>query len=98
MLLTVKAWRVSAAPQPTVFAFLGEDFDPVLIADKLRSIADSMNDDVMFQAAISGLKQAAANEVGSEFQALQWMSHMNVSGEMNYCGDTKGPTCLFKSF
>ncbi|KAM4588133.1 uncharacterized protein PAE49_002707 [Odontesthes bonariensis] len=40
----------------------GDDFDPVLIADKLRTIADSMNDDVKFQAALSGLKQAAAKE------------------------------------
>ncbi|KAM9758790.1 uncharacterized protein ACNS7B_005693 [Menidia menidia] len=40
----------------------GDDFDPVLIADKLRSIADSMNEDAMFQAALSGLRKAAAEE------------------------------------
>lgn len=41
---------------------VADDFDPVLIADKLRSVADSLNDDVRFKAALTGLKKAAAQE------------------------------------
>ncbi|AWP03096.1 putative bcl-2-like protein 15 [Scophthalmus maximus] len=37
-------------------------FDPVLIADKLRDVADSLNDDVTFRAALNDLKRAAAQE------------------------------------
>ncbi|GAA6215894.1 uncharacterized protein LOC120835289 [Lates japonicus] len=40
----------------------GDDFDPVLIADKLRSVADSLNDNVIFKAALNDLKKAAAEE------------------------------------
>ncbi|XP_071350392.1 bcl-2-like protein 15 [Trachinotus anak] len=39
-----------------------DDFDPVLIAEKLRSVADSLNDDVQFRSALNGLKQAVAQE------------------------------------
>ncbi len=42
---------------------LDEDFDPVEIADKLRSVADALNDDVNFRAALTDLKKAAAKEV-----------------------------------
>ncbi|KAK5934259.1 hypothetical protein CgunFtcFv8_014673 [Champsocephalus gunnari] len=37
-------------------------FDPVIIGEKLRSVADSFNDDVRFKAAVKDLKQAAAQE------------------------------------
>lgn len=40
----------------------GDAFDPVLIADKLRCVADALNDDYKFKAALSDLKQAAAQE------------------------------------
>ncbi|CAB1443523.1 unnamed protein product [Pleuronectes platessa] len=39
-----------------------DDFDPVLIADKLREVADSLNDDITFKAALNDLKKAAAQE------------------------------------
>ncbi|KAG7238346.1 hypothetical protein INR49_031062 [Caranx melampygus] len=39
-----------------------DDFDPVLIADKLRTIADALNEDVAFKAALAGMKQAVVNE------------------------------------
>ncbi|XP_068455083.1 bcl-2-like protein 15 [Clinocottus analis] len=37
-------------------------FDPVVIAGKLRAVADALNDDIMFQSALAELKQAAAKE------------------------------------
>lgn len=40
-----------------------DNFDPVLIADKLRQVADALNEDVKFKAALKELKQAAAQEV-----------------------------------
>lgn len=40
-----------------------DDFDPVVIADKLRSVADALNDDPRFKAALTDLKKAAAEEV-----------------------------------
>ncbi|TDH14185.1 hypothetical protein EPR50_G00041770 [Perca flavescens] len=39
-----------------------DNFDPVQIADKLRSVADALNDDPRFQTALTDLKKAAANE------------------------------------
>lgn len=39
-----------------------DNFDPVLIADKLRQVADALNEDVKFKAALKELKQAAAQE------------------------------------
>ncbi|XP_069393648.1 bcl-2-like protein 15 [Paralichthys olivaceus] len=39
-----------------------DDFDPVLIADKLRNVADSLNDDITFKATLNSLKEAAAQE------------------------------------
>lgn len=39
------------------------NFDPVLIADKLRSVADALNDDPRFKTALTDLKKAAAEEV-----------------------------------
>uniref|UniRef100_A0A1A7XV07 Bcl-2-like protein 15 n=1 Tax=Iconisemion striatum TaxID=60296 RepID=A0A1A7XV07_9TELE len=41
----------------------GDQFDPVLVADKLRTIADAMNEDPRFQKVLKDLKQAAAQEV-----------------------------------
>lgn len=40
-----------------------DDFDPVVIADKLRSVADALNDDPRFRAALADVKKAAAQEV-----------------------------------
>uniref|UniRef100_A0A8C4HGK2 Bcl-2-like protein 15 n=1 Tax=Dicentrarchus labrax TaxID=13489 RepID=A0A8C4HGK2_DICLA len=45
------------------FIFSDVNFDPVVIADKLRSVADSLNEDVKFKAALSELRKAAAQEV-----------------------------------
>ncbi|KAM7006242.1 uncharacterized protein LKV04_002870 [Tautogolabrus adspersus] len=39
-----------------------DDFDPVVIADKLRCVADALYEDYKFQAALGDLKQAAAQE------------------------------------
>ncbi|KAJ0023637.1 hypothetical protein NQD34_003536 [Periophthalmus magnuspinnatus] len=39
-----------------------DDFDPVLIADKLREVADALNANPKFQAQLSKLKQTAAQE------------------------------------
>ncbi|KAF7653792.1 hypothetical protein LDENG_00078490 [Lucifuga dentata] len=39
-----------------------DNFDPVLIADKLRSVADQLNDDIRFKAVLSDLQRAAAEE------------------------------------
>ncbi|KAM9362101.1 uncharacterized protein ABDE67_000117 [Symphorus nematophorus] len=39
-----------------------DNFDPVLIADRLRQVADGLNDSVKFQAALSDLKKAVAQE------------------------------------
>ncbi|KAI3370266.1 hypothetical protein L3Q82_025045 [Scortum barcoo] len=41
----------------------GDDsFDPVQIADKLRTVADALNDDVSFRAVVTNLKTAAVQE------------------------------------
>ncbi|XP_065810605.1 bcl-2-like protein 15 [Labrus bergylta] len=67
-----------------------DDFDPVLIADKLRRVADALNEDLMFQAALADLKQAAAQEavdaafskgVDSVFQS-QVLEQAEVASEM----------------
>lgn len=42
-----------------------DSFDPVLIADKLKSVADALNDDPRFKAVLTDLKKAAAEEVHS---------------------------------
>lgn len=39
-----------------------DTFDPVLIADRLRSVADALNDNAQFRAAVADLRQAAAQE------------------------------------
>ncbi|XP_076599521.1 uncharacterized protein LOC143328327 [Chaetodon auriga] len=39
-----------------------DHFDPVVIADKLRTVADALNDDFAFKAALADLKKAAAQE------------------------------------
>lgn len=46
-------------------SFFSDDFDPVLIADKLKRIADELDNDVMFQAALSDFKKAVALEVST---------------------------------
>ncbi|KAF6720788.1 Bcl-2-like protein 15 [Oryzias melastigma] len=38
----------------------GDDFDPVLIAQKLRAVGDALNDEAHFRAALSDLQKAAA--------------------------------------
>uniref|UniRef100_A0A1A8BLQ4 Uncharacterized protein n=1 Tax=Nothobranchius kadleci TaxID=1051664 RepID=A0A1A8BLQ4_NOTKA len=40
-----------------------DQFDPVLVADKLRTIADAMTEDPRLQVVLKELKQAAAQEV-----------------------------------
>ncbi|CAJ1051656.1 hypothetical protein EXN66_Car005336 [Xyrichtys novacula] len=40
----------------------GDDFDPVIIADKLRSVGDALSEDYRFKAAMTELKKAAAQE------------------------------------
>ncbi|KAM7401881.1 hypothetical protein PAMP_017158 [Pampus punctatissimus] len=39
-----------------------DDFDPVLIADKLKTVADALNEDAEFNAALAELKKAAAQD------------------------------------
>lgn len=39
-----------------------DKFDAVLIADKLRTVADALNDNMEFKAALNDLKKAAAQE------------------------------------
>ncbi|KAL6111697.1 bcl2l15 [Pungitius sinensis] len=39
-----------------------DNFDPVIIADKLRTVADSLNADAQFKAVLGELKQAVARE------------------------------------
>lgn len=39
-----------------------DTFDPVLIADKLRTVADALNDDIQCKAVLNDLKQAVAQE------------------------------------
>ncbi|CAN9512350.1 unnamed protein product [Ophioblennius macclurei] len=39
-----------------------DDFDPALVADKLRRIGDALVEDPRFSAALSDLKKAAAQE------------------------------------
>lgn len=44
--------------------FVSDDsFDPVIIADKLRTIADALNNDERFKTALGDLKSEAAQEV-----------------------------------
>lgn len=43
-----------------------DHFDPVVIADRLRTVADALNEDYRFQAALSELKRAAAEEAAVE--------------------------------
>lgn len=40
-----------------------DGFDPVLIADKLKAVADGLVDDVTFRATLNDLKKAVAQEV-----------------------------------
>lgn len=46
--------------------FISDEFDPIQIADKLRCIADDLNDDLAFQAALNELKTAVAKEVHAQ--------------------------------
>lgn len=47
-------------------SLLGDDFDPVLIAQKLRAVGDALNDEAHFRAALSDLQKAAAVQVSGE--------------------------------
>lgn len=49
-----------------VFSRLEDDFDPVLVAEKLRAIGDALNDEARFRAVFSELQEAAAKEVSGE--------------------------------
>ncbi|TMS19297.1 Bcl-2-like protein 15 [Larimichthys crocea] len=40
-----------------------DNFDPVIIADKLRTVADALNEDLKFKAALESFKKAAQKEV-----------------------------------
>lgn len=46
-----------------IYVFISDNFDPVVIADKLKSVADALNDDIIFKAALNDLKNVAAQEV-----------------------------------
>lgn len=46
-----------------LFLSLDDGFDASAIADKLRSVADALNDDVRFKAALTDMKKAAATQV-----------------------------------
>ncbi|XP_078803853.1 uncharacterized protein LOC144992217 [Oryzias latipes] len=39
-----------------------DDFDPVLVAEKLRAIGDALNDEARFRAVFSEMQEAAAKE------------------------------------
>ncbi|XP_069013400.1 bcl-2-like protein 15 [Embiotoca jacksoni] len=39
-----------------------DSFDPVVIADKLRSVADALNDNIRFRDALTDIKKAASQE------------------------------------
>lgn len=41
-----------------------DEFDAAAIAGKLKSVADKLNDDALFKAALSDFKKAVAKEVG----------------------------------
>lgn len=43
--------------------FFSDDFDAIKIAEKLRTVADALNDDITFKAALNDFKKAAAKEV-----------------------------------
>lgn len=45
------------------FCVFKDDFDPVIIADKLRAVADTLNKDPNFKKALDELKKTAATEV-----------------------------------
>ncbi len=57
-----------------------DDFDPVEIADKLRSVADALNDDVNFRAALTDLKKAAAKEVTERERETHTHTRLSLSG------------------
>lgn len=46
-----------------LYVFISDNFNPVVIADKLRSVADALNDDIIFKAALNDLRKVAAQEV-----------------------------------
>lgn len=45
------------------YIFFSDDFNAVEIAEKLRTVADALNDDITFKAVLNDLKKAAAQEV-----------------------------------
>lgn len=46
-----------------LFLSLDDGFDASAIAEKLRSVADALNDDVRFKAALTDMKNVAATQV-----------------------------------
>lgn len=40
-----------------------DSYDPVLIADKLRRVADRLDDDARFRAALTEMRKTASQEV-----------------------------------
>lgn len=53
---------------------ISDGFDPVLIADKLKAVADGLVDDVAFRATLNDLKKAVAQDV-SYTQNMRNISH-----------------------
>lgn len=46
------------------YSFFPDDFDPGPIAEKIRILADKLDEDMKFKAALNDFKKAAAQEVG----------------------------------
>lgn len=46
------------------FPHFPDEFDAAAIADKLKAVADKLNDDMAFRAALNDFKKAVAKEVG----------------------------------
>ncbi|KAM4612508.1 uncharacterized protein ACJ7VT_010788 [Polymixia lowei] len=57
-----------------------DTFDPVLIADKLKEVADKLNKDKEFQAAVSELRAAAEQDMISAFsKGVETLCNITVS-------------------
>lgn len=63
-----------------IYLFISDNFDPVQIADKLKSVADGLYNDVTFKAALNDLKKAAAQEVSY----TQKMINIDPSGYVHH--------------
>lgn len=55
-----------------MFLFVSDQFNAVLIAGKLITIADSMNDDVVFKEALNEFKKEATKGVSRPHQAVHY--------------------------